>query len=246
MKLANTTFAFNLVPTLVYVFFLILLLYLGNWQLGRAEEKRVFLLNQQQSSEKSVIDLNTQAFTENLRHRKAAVSGAYDSEHSFLIDNQIVKGQAGYFVMTPFKIQGTDQSVLVNRGWVRLNKDRRILPDVAMKMTVAIKQIDGRINHFPVVGIHLAGAEIPTDNWPSVVQVVDANILSKKLGYSLLPIQMELSDQADNGFLRDWKNSQVLIPPEKHIAYAVQWFGLAITLTILFIWFSKIKNERTT
>jgi surfeit locus 1 family protein len=43
------------------------------------------------------------------------------------------------------------------------------------------------------------------------------------------------------GYWREWRKNTV-IPPEKHIAYAVQWFGLAITLTILFIWFGTKRK----
>jgi surfeit locus 1 family protein len=45
----------------------------------------------------------------------------------------------------------------------------------------------------------------------------------------------------EEGYSRDWKKKSVMLP-EKHIAYAVQWFGLAITLTVLFIGFNK-KNK---
>jgi len=62
--------------------------------------------------------------------------------------------------------------------------------------------------------------------------------LSEKLGYALLPFQIELDKSMANGYKRDWKSRQ-LMPPEKHIAYAVQWFGLALTLTVLFIGFSR-------
>ncbi|MCK5478893.1 MAG: SURF1 family protein, partial [Methylococcales bacterium] len=176
---------------------------------------------------------------EDLRYRKIELTGEYDEQHQFLIDNQIVNGQAGYFVMTPLKIDGVNKTVLVNRGWVALNKDRQILPKLSV--TTLNTTLKGRINNFPVVGIRLAGAEIPTEGWPSVVQVVDINILSKKLSVSLLPFQIELNADMNNGYKREWKKSTIM-PPEKHIAYAVQWFGLAITLTVLFIWFSiKVK-----
>jgi surfeit locus 1 family protein len=140
--------------------------------------------------------------------------------------------------MTPFKIQGINQSVLVNRGWLALNKDRRILPDVSV--SEAKRTITGRVNHFPVVGIRLAGAEIPTEGWPSVVQVADSQVLAAKLGYSLFPFQIELDKTMPEGYHREWKKNTIM-SPEKHIAYAVQWFGLALTLTVLFIGFSRKK-----
>lgn len=234
----QSTFKLSFISFLFYLMVMTLLISLGFWQLGRAEEKKVFLEKQKMSEEKEIIDLKFALATnqEDLRYRKIELTGEYDKEHQFLIDNQIVNGQAGYFVMTPLKIHGLNKTVLVNRGWIALNKDRRILPKLSV--TTLKTTLRGRINNFPVVGIRLAGAEIPTEGWPSVVQVVDINILSKKLSVSLLPFQIELNADMNNGYVREWKKSTI-IPPEKHIAYAIQWFGLAITLTVLFIWFSK-------
>jgi surfeit locus 1 family protein len=102
--------------------------------------------------------------------------------------------------------------------------------------------INGRINQFPSVGIKLAGAEIPTEGWPSVLQVIDAQILTKKMGYTLLPFQIELDQNLPEGFIRDWQKTTVMLP-EQHIAYAIQWFSLALTLSILFIWYSNKKSD---
>ena len=169
------------------------------------------------------------------RYRKVVVTGHYDVAHQFLVDNQIVDGKNGYFVLTPLFVDGANDAVLVNRGWVPLGKDRKELPNVDFKADST--QIEGRLNHFPSVGIKLKGAEIPTDTWPSVVQIVDAKVLSERLGYPIRTYQIELEASQQQGYRREWK-IHVPIPPEKHLAYAVQWFGLALTLTALFIWMS--------
>ncbi len=238
ISVLGTDFRFSFFSIVLYIALLIFLVSLGFWQLSRAEEKEALLLEQHVSGSKKVIKLSSllDLDLDNIRYRKTVITGEYDLKHQFLIDNQIYKGQAGYFVMTPYKIKGLKKAVLVNRGWVPLTKDRRILPDVTINKSMPV--LKGRINNFPVVGIRLEGAEIPTEGWPSVVQVVDSPILSKKTGYTLLPFQLELNTEMAEGYTRDWKRRSVM-PPEKHIAYAVQWFGLAITLTILFIWFSK-------
>jgi surfeit locus 1 family protein len=160
--------------------------------------------------------------------------------HQFLIDNQISDGKAGYFVLTPLVLTGETKAVLVNRGWIPLNHDRSVLPNLQINQVSAI--ITGRINNFPSVGIKLAGAEIPTANWPSVVQVVDSDVLAKKLGYSLFQFQVELDKELPDGFKREWRTSTVMLP-EQHTAYAIQWFALALTLTILFIWYSFKNND---
>ncbi|MCF6204900.1 MAG: SURF1 family protein [Methylococcaceae bacterium] len=235
----SSVYKFNLISGLFFLLVLTFLILLGFWQLGRADEKRSFLAEQKLSINREEVDLLSLIpdDLEKLRYRKTKITGHYDQHHQFLIDNQIVKGQAGYFVMTPLVLAGMNKAVLVNRGWVPLNKDRLILPDITIK-TESTTTLAGRINNFPVVGMKLPGAEIPTESWPSVVQLVDINILSKKLGVPLFPFQVELDPALNEGFLRDWKTN-LTISPEKHVAYAVQWFGLAVTLTILFIRLSR-------
>ncbi|MEE9338177.1 MAG: SURF1 family protein [Methylococcaceae bacterium] len=235
----RSVYKFNLVSGLLFLLVLTFLVLLGFWQLGRADEKRSFLGQQKLSSNKEEVELLSLLpnSLESLRYRKVKIAGYYDQDHQFLIDNQIVNGRAGYFVMTPLVLAGMNKAVLVNRGWVPLNKDRNILPDITIE-SEAKMTLTGRINNFPVVGMKLAGAEIPTESWPSVVQLVDINILSTKIGIPLFPFQVELNPALSEGFLRDWKTNSI-ISPEKHVAYAVQWFGLAMTLTILFIRLSR-------
>jgi surfeit locus 1 family protein len=156
------------------------------------------------------------------------------------LDNQIINGKAGYFVLTPFVLQGSTQAILVNRGWIVANPDRHILPDVRIKNIHAT--ISGRINHFPSVGIKLTGAATPSQTSPAVLQIVDTQILAKKLAYPLFPFQMELAANMPDGYTRQWLTT-TLMSPEQHFGYAVQWFGLAATLSILFFWYSSKKTH---
>jgi len=236
LTIAKTEFQFSVFSISLYLVLIVLLVSLGFWQLDRSEQKQVFVNKQLLSADKEDLKLTDTIDLNKSRYRTTEITGYFESSKQFLIDNQIVNGRAGYFVMTPFKVLELDRSVLVNRGWVRLNKDRRVLPEIAIEEKK--RKIIGRINHFPAVGIRLEGAEIPTESWPSVVQVVDIKVLSEKLGYSLFPFQIELDKTMSDGYSRDWKNKTIM-PPEKHVAYAVQWFGLAITLTVLFFGFSR-------
>ena len=234
---------FKKVPTITYLCLMPLLISLGFWQLGRSEEKKIILEKQNQafvSSEVLMLSSLGDYDIKLIRYMKAQVVGSYDSAHQFLLDNQIKGGKVGYFVLTPFIFENKSQAILVNRGWVPLNQNRNILPDISIKNQQSV--INGRINQFPSVGIKLAGAEIPTEGWPSVLQVIDAQILTKKMGYTLLPFQIELDQNLPEGFIRDWQKTTVMLP-EQHIAYAIQWFSLALTLSILFIWYSNKKSD---
>jgi len=210
-----------------------LLLGLSVWQFNRAEEKRQLLELQAHRQSAGLISLsaNQQDDIESLLYQKTRVTGRYDNHHQFLLDNQIMEGKAGYFVLTPLLLDGTDKAVLVNRGWLPLGKVRAERPDLSVEE--AGRNITGRINRFPRPGLVLPGAEIPNEGWPSVIQVVDSERLAKRLGYRLFGFQVELDQDTTDGFIRKW-HERTVMPPEKHVAYAVQWLLLALTLTIIF------------
>jgi surfeit locus 1 family protein len=233
---------FQTIPTLVYLILLPLLLGLGFWQLDRAEQKRALLEQQKQGLMAEVVHLSpdTEEPLSILKYKRTEVKGHYDTDHQFLLDNQISEGKAGYFVLTPFVLEGSDKAVLVNRGWIPSSPDRSRLPDIRIKqMPVVVK---GRINGFPGVGIKLEGAETPAAGWPSTVQVVNPDILSGRLGYPLFRFQIELDKDQPEGYKREWRTAAVM-PPAQHVAYATQWFALAFLLTMLFIWFSRLKHD---
>jgi surfeit locus 1 family protein len=229
-------------PTLIFVILLVALIALGCWQLSRADEKQALLAHQQQALTHEIMPLLATAEdnAEALRYKKVQVSGDYDETRQFLIDNQISGGKAGYFVLTPLILEGENKAVLVNRGWLPLNQNRAILPHLPIVQKHVT--ITGRLNGFPSVGVKLTDAEIPTNQWPSVVQVVNSEILAKKLGYPLFHFQLELDAQHPDGFKRDWQTTTLMLP-EQHTAYALQWFALAFTLTILFIRYTFKKNN---
>lgn len=231
---------FSVLGLTVYLLLLGLLCSLGVWQLGRAEQKRQLLEQQQAASMAPALSLNNHAITDADRYRKVTVLGQYDPAHQILVDNQVMDGKSGYWVMTPFLLAQQHKAVLINRGWVALGRDRKQLPEVGFM--AGQLEITGRINRFPAVGIKLDGMAQPSDGWPTVVQLLDANILGAKLGYEIYDFQVELDPAADYGFRREWKTT-VAIPPEKHQAYAVQWFGLALALSFLFIWISIQKPQ---
>lgn len=231
---------FEKIPTVVVFCLLPILIALGFWQLDRAEQKRTLIAQQKRQSAAPSIQLTaaTPEDQDALRYQSVTAAGRYDGDHQFLIDNQISEGKAGYYVLTPFILEGSNKAVLVNRGWIRANQQRKILPD--LKIEHNQPDISGRINLFPSVGIKLEGVDQPAEGWPSLVQVADSAKLSEKLGYPVFPFMIELDKQSPEGYRREWREISVM-PPEQHVAYAAQWFGLAILLALLFVWYSRVN-----
>ena len=63
--------------------------------------------------------------------RRVEVSGRFEPKYAVLIDNRIVRGAVGYYVVMPLKIEGSERYVLVNRGWVAGTGSRGTLPQIA-------------------------------------------------------------------------------------------------------------------
>lgn len=207
---------------------------LGCWQLRRADEKLALAeLRRSHEREPAMMLTGQESGVEALRYRRVGVVGDYDVEHQFLLDNQIRERQAGYQVLTPFMIRGTDQAVLVNRGWIPLGANRGAKPDLRMEGKEA--EISGRVDKFPAVGFKLKGADTPAPGWPSLVQVLDTEQLSRRLGYRVLPYQVLLDADQRDGYVRDWH--QASLQPEKNQGYALQWFSFAAVLAALYVWY---------
>jgi surfeit locus 1 family protein len=78
--------------------------------------------------------------------------------------------------------------------------------------------------------------------WPKVVQQVKMTDLEQRLGQTLLPVLLLLNSGEGHGFIRDWKPVYGTTP-DKHRAYAAQWFTLAAVLLMIYI---GVNSKRVT
>jgi surfeit locus 1 family protein len=230
----NYQFRPGWMPSLVIALLVPLFVALGFWQLHRAEEKAALMAQRElRLGEPALTSASSAWAAKENRYRRIELAGEFDAGHQFLLDNQIQNQQAGYSVLTPLHIEGSPDAVLVNRGWLPVGKDRTRLPDLAIKQTQI--RLVGVIDQLPGVGFKLKGAEIPSSGWPSMVQFANAERLSERLGYRLLPYQVLLPPDAAEGYVRDWKPAS--LHPETSQGYALQWFSFALAALILYAWY---------
>jgi surfeit locus 1 family protein len=81
--------------------------------------------------------------------------------------------------------------------------------------------------------------------WPKVVQQLEMGKLEQLLGVTLEPLILLLDKDDAFGFIRDWK-AVYGVTVDKHRAYAVQWFTLAVVLLLIYISVNskRISNEK--
>jgi len=208
---------------------------LGRWQWHRAEEKRALAAAFAAGAADFSSGLGRRSTADLPRYTQLRVHGQYEAAHQFLLDNMTHAGRAGYQVLTPLRLDD-GRLLLVNRGWVPLPGERRdVLPDVSVTDSGEIN-IGGRIDTLPVAGLALGQAPPGTDPvWPKRTSFPTMAQLSQALGQSLELRQLLLSPGETQGYLRDWHDASVGFPPERHIGYAVQWWGLGALSLFLYL-----------
>jgi len=240
LQVAGRGFKPSLLPTLATVLLLILLLGLAWWQWQRAEQKQLILNAFEAQLTQPRVALREIDAPEKALYQPVSAQGRYDSEQQILLDNQIYQGQPGYLVYTPLQLEGRKQAILVNRGWIPLGQDRSQIPQ--LPLAVVETRVQGRLGQAPNPGIRLENPA--TSQWPKVVQHIDYAELATELSYPLTPVVILLDPAAPDGFVRDWQPAFGGMLPQKHIAYAVQWLALAVTLLILYFvtQFKRVAN----
>lgn len=217
---------FATIITLVAVFTMCAL---GFWQIQRAQEKTVRLaqIEKRQSSDPLSLEALL-SMPNDLRDLPFNAFGALNTEKYFLLDNRLESGKVGYHVLAPLV---TNQGVLlVNFGWVAATRRRDVLPEIDLPSMQL--RVNGK-SQIPFRNPMVSETAQVGEPWPMVIQAVDLDKLSKFSGKSLLPIVMQLDSDHSDGFVRNWK--AVVMAPEKHYAYALQWFGLAVACIFIYI-----------
>lgn len=217
--------------------------YLGNWQAHRAEQK-LALQAQRDAAERAppvVVSARDLAEVPGRAPLRVRLRGRFAHEQTVWLDNRMMGGRAGFFVVTPLRIEGTETAVLVMRGFAaRDPADRQRLP--------AIGEPQGEV---VLEGLALAeaprllalGAAPPSGPLPAIWQNLDYAAFERASGQRVARFVVQQTSGGGDGLARHW------LPPstgvEKHRAYAFQWHALAALLAVVTAVFLLRGRTRT-
>jgi surfeit locus 1 family protein len=236
MRVGPFDFRPSLWPSLATLVLLPILTGLGYWQLERAAWKQALVDTHAARIHAPARPLRRMLEAGlDLEYRQVTAQGVYDLDHQLLLDNRVYQGVAGYQVLTPLHLDGAGSGegwVLVNRGWVPPGASRAQLP--AVPGPAERIKLHAMIKLPPERTFRLDAEEEPGTGWPRVIQEVAIGQISRRLGHPLLPLVLLLDKADPGGFVRDWKPVYG-ITPDRHRAYAAQWFTLALVLLLIYI-----------
>lgn len=222
-----TLFALVMVPAMIG---------LGLWQLARADEKALLeaRFEARQAQPPTALFTLWEASPEELGYRPVEFSGEFRPAEYFLLDNRMRDGQFGYEVLGILELDPGRGTVLVNRGWIAGDPARRTLP--------AVPDVPGRVTvtgqvYVPPGRPYTVGQAPPADGWPRVEPALDMARLGPQAGaltgQRVFPYSVRLNQDAPGALAIAWP--VVNMSPERHRAYAVQWFAMAAALAILYL-----------
>jgi surfeit locus 1 family protein len=241
LRLGRYRFAPALWPSVAFMLLFPLLIGLGVWQAERAGAKQELVEQRAASEIVAPLALRRQmTLTNDDRYRPAEVRGHYLSEQQWLLDNRVYRGQPGYHVFTPFVIEGDERpALLVNRGWVAVGASRDFLPMLPVPEQVV--SLSGRLDSPASVGLVVGQVPLHSIADKVVVQALDIAALANLRDMDLLRYALVIDDGQAGGLQHDWSPIPEM-GPEKHLGYAVQWFGLAVALLIIYVGVNTRRN----
>ena len=212
--------------------------WLGLWQIERAGEKELRRESFATRSNDAPIPINQRLSTmpadidpDWWRYRRVELSGDVFGDRQYLLDNRTRNGLAGYHVYLPVLVPGVDRVVLVNRGWLETGPSREQLPDISLDPAALV--VSGIVDQ-PRRTLLLGDDGYAATSWPKVVQRIDPARTAHDLERPVLPFVVLMDAAQPHGFAREW-SPYLGIGPERHRAYAFQWFSLATAVAVVWI-----------
>jgi surfeit locus 1 family protein len=213
---------------------------LGFWQLDRAQTKLDWQAEITQKGQMPVLqgsflgDSQDSAVNRaGLLHRPIELQGVWLDKHTEYLDNRQMNARPGFYVLTPFKVQATGAVVVVQRGWVARDfTDRTRLP--VIQTPAGLVSVNGLIA-LPPSKLYALGEETKA----VIRQNLDLQDFRVETGLPLLEISVIQMGAASEGLLREWPQAATGV--EKHHGYAFQWFGLALLIALLYVWFQIVR-----
>lgn len=226
----------KIIPTLAALLVILVTARLGFWQLDRAHQRDVLEEKMFAVQNATPVVLGgTSIDAAHLDAYPAKVVGEWVKEKTLFLDNQIYQGQAGYQVLMPLRITGSDWHVLVNRGWVRGTSDRSQLPQIITPQ--GTQTIDGVIHQrTPRVGSVGKFAQNG-----AVWSEIEPSAFSEWSGLRIQPLILYQTSTVPDSLVRDWPRPGN--GADRNRGYALQWFSLAVT-TLIFWGYYFLRSKR--
>lgn len=222
---------------------------LGIWQLDRLEKRREFNSRVQAQMDQPPLDLSGNALNDdlyNMEYRPVKTSGTYDFSQEVAIINQSYGNEWGVHLITPLIISGTEQAILVDRGWIP-HQDYQS-SDWSKFAEPGVVEVEGVLRR-PQSKAEIGGRTDPTPA-PGEAQraawnFVNIEQIGKQVSHPLLGAYIQQAPNPAWTGLPYRTQPEIEITEGPHLGYAMQWFSFAMLLGVGYPFFIRRQERRT-
>lgn len=160
--------------------------------------------------------------------RRAVAEGTFLHDGEMLVLHRTRRGRPGFEVVTPLRLDGGGH-VLVNRGWVPVPR--------ADPATRGAGQVAGRVRVSGVLRPPGKTSRWVPDNEPArgLWYYPEIDAMAAAAGLSrIAQLVLAADDRPNPGGLPEGAPAAVAIP-NRHLEYAVTWYGLAAALAAVYV-----------
>ena len=239
-----------ILATVLVLAAMVVMVRLGIWQLDRLKTRRAFNARVTAQIAQPALDLHGAALQDDLtqmEYRSVTVTGAYDSQGEIALRNQVWNDQWGVHLITPLKIVGSNQAILVDRGWIsgeayqsgdwsQYAEPGMVTVRGIIRLSENKAEIGRRSDPTPAPG---AG---PLKTW----NFVNIPRLQGQISESLLPVYIQEAPGPGWTGLPYRSQPELDLSEGPHLSYAVQWFMFAAILGIGYPFFIKRREKEQT
>lgn len=215
---------------------------LGFWQLDRLAQRQALNAEITQKLAAPPLVLSGAAVTDDpkrLKFRPATVRGIFDHSQEVVLQGQSWQGQPGVHLITPLMIEGGNQAVLVDRGWIPTEaaspEQRRSFA------TKGVVEVSGLIQ------LSQPRPNAPPWQAPELtIFRVDIERLQNQMPYPLLPLFIVQSSQPSQSELPYQREPDLDLSNGPHLGYAIQWFAFALILAVGYVKLTRQQRPAQT
>ncbi|MGD9092985.1 MAG: SURF1 family protein [Anaerolineales bacterium] len=237
-----------ILATILVIIGMIVTARLGIWQLDRLQQRRAFNSRVQAQLDQPTLILDEStldADLANMEYRSIVVVGEYDHSGEVALRNQVWGNQAGVHLLTPLKIKGTGQAILVDRGWVPT--EDFVYGDWGQYAEPGVLEIQAVVRasrsepDFGSRADPIPGPGERLEAW----HFANVEGISQQLPYSLLPAYIQQAPSATWTALPYRTQPELDLSEGPHMGYAIQWFTFAAILGIGYPFFVRRQERKT-
>jgi surfeit locus 1 family protein len=236
-----------LLATVLVVAGVALCVRLGIWQLQRLDQRRAFNGRVEAQIDQAPLALTSEALQAdlyNMEYRQVVVTGKYDHTQQIAIANQSWGNEWGVDLVTPLVISGTQQAILVDRGWIPGNAYQS--GDWSQYDEPGIVEVRGVLRR-PQTHADFGRRTDPTlgpdEPRRSAWNFVNIEELSKQTSYPLLSAYLQEAPDPQWTSMPYRSQPKIELTEGPHMGYALQWFTFATLLGVGYPFFIR-RQER--